>query len=155
MLGLVVSLLYLSVLNTIGVFDGIWSPVFIMGIALCFVYRSRQVNLPPAISHITILFLFLVIIFMTPAMQFYFFGYRPQLTEKVVFIWSVVNSTFCYFCLRSTSFISKLLKGSFLTIIGKWSFSIYLFYWAVIMICASYNKNDLAVFIFAVVRSVG
>lgn len=146
---------YIPILNRMGVFDRIWTPVFIMGIALCFIFKSKNLNLKSTVSDASILICILLMVFMTPAMQFFFFGYRPQLSEGVILMWATITTVFCYLCLCSTGIFSSLLKSTFLTFLGKWSFSIYLFHWAVIMISASYQKNNISVFIFSVVQSIG
>lgn len=138
-----------------GFIDNNWSPIFLMGILMCFVYNNYKLKLHPIQSDILIILSLGLMIFSTQASQYYFFGYRPQPTPMVILVWGAITSVFCYLCLESNGKISNLLNSTCMKYLGKWSFSIYLFHWAVIIISSKYKLNDVTVFVFCVIQSIG
>lgn len=106
-------------------------------------------------SDLILLFILAGVFISIPYIRLITLGVREDgylLNKHVHF--SIAWSVFVYLTLISTGYINKALSFNLLRVVGKWSFSIYLFHWLVYTQISPKHQHSLTASILAMLLSI-
>lgn len=84
-------------------------------------------------ADLVVVFFFIIIVCITPYMQYKLFGVAPSdyLINKFVYL-GLLCSVFMVFLVSGRGVFGRLMRSKFLLAIGRWSYPIYLVHWLII-----------------------
>ena len=129
-------------------------PCFLLGMYTSFLYKLKikQRDLSKKKYGFPIVICILCIIFIVPSFSKVIFGFTlinelPKSYIPLGLLWCVIIYYSCF----DYGFFSKIFSGQFLTKIGNYSFSIYLFHWFIFIELANRYPESVSVMLIAIV----
>lgn len=136
---------------------GVWRyvPCFALGVFAALIHDHVRAISRPWMSN-AVLGLFVVGFFaISPGFLYLAFGIQPDfyLRDKIMWL-GAACAMLVVFCVNSDGVSGVVLRSAPLKYVGRWSFSIYLGHWFVVMKIAETHHEDFAAFCASLVLSV-
>jgi len=130
-------------------------PIFIYGIAIAMTMKAGAIRLTPIVSDIIATFVFAVMVIMSPAMLKLLFDIPPA--PRIQGMYTTLGfgmAIFVMVTLPGKGIWGDILKSTPLKLLGKWSFSIYLFHWMVIWQISPHRPNHFYAMLLCIIESI-
>ncbi|UPG86867.1 acyltransferase [Luteibacter aegosomatis] len=131
-------------------------PCFLLGSVVACIYPAMRPRVSPKLAMAASLVLFAIIVLLTDGIRPLLFpslNAASWLSDKFILlggIWTI----FLVMNLEVEGAVGAILRSKVMSSIGKWSYSIYLFHWLVVVLLAHAAPGNVLVFIAAVILAI-